>query len=123
MGKQVNQGTRWESRIVNRVKTDVRFAMRLPKTGVRHEPDLFIKGKKMRPLVAWENWVGRKGDGRRRAVRMVTMTEDHFYELVELDKLAEYGYYVQAKSTQSLGLRATLEGLSDWMNDGNRIPD
>ncbi len=111
MSKQVEQSTKWESRVVNGALDSERESMRLPKTGKKHEPDLIIYGKKMRPAVAWERWVGKKSEKRRRAVRMVTITEDHFKELLDKDADHEYGYYVQCKSTQAGSLSTWLEGL------------
>lgn len=120
MGKQVDQGTRWESRIVNGALSVGRKAMRMPKTGKKHEPDLMITGTNMRPAVAWEKWSGKKSDGRRRATRMVTFTEDHFKELLDLDVDNVYGYLVQCKSTQAGALSTWLEGLIDRMEqDGD----
>ena len=119
MGKQTAQGTRWESRIVNGVKMrTTRPASRLAKAGQKDEADVRIPGIKMRPMVAWERWVGKKGDdrNRRRAVRMVTITEAHFFELIDKDEKAEYGYWVQCKSTQSLSLSRTMEGLQTWVS-------
>jgi hypothetical protein len=71
----------------------------------------------MRPAIAWEKWIGKKGDGRRRAVRMVTIPEEHFNELLDLDGEARFGYYVQAKSRQSLSLYVMMEGLVNWMKE------
>ena len=98
-----------------------RPATRLAKTGVKHEADVKISGIKMRPAVAWERWVGKMGDdrNRRRAVRMVTITEAHFFELISKDEQAEYGYWVQCKSTQTLSLSNILEGLIKWQKNHN----
>ncbi len=107
----VEQSTKWETRIRKLAESAGRFATRLPKTGKRHEPDLFIAGTNRRPIVAWERWVGKKKDGRRRARRMIVMTEAHFKELLELDTEGKYGYYVQAKSTQAGSISNWIEGL------------
>jgi hypothetical protein len=119
MGKQVNQGTRWESRIVNRLILKGREAMRLPKTGKKNEPDILVIPKAgmidadtsaFRLAVAWERWNGKKKDGRRRATRMFAIPEETFYEL--LDR-SEFGWYIQAKSTQAGSLSTWLEGLAE----------
>ena len=47
---------------------------------------------------------------------MVTITEAHFFELIDKDEKAEYGYWVQCKSTQSLSLSRTMEGLQTWVS-------
>lgn len=117
MGKQTAQGTRHETRLVGRVMMADRGAIRLAKAGQKHEADIRIYGASMRPAVAWERWIGKKNDGRRRAVRMVTITEDHFIELLDASDDACYGYWVQCKSTQSLSLSATLEGLINWIQE------
>ena len=111
MGKQVDQGTRFESRMRRLAVGRGRIAARTAKTGKKHEPDLVIAGTEMRPAVAWEKWVGRKGQGRRRAVRMVAIPEYHYGELLALDTEHRYGYYVQCKSTQAGSLHTWLEGL------------
>lgn len=98
--------------------------MRLPKTGKKHEPDLVIysaypetfKTFEMRPAVAWERWLGKKGEKRRRPVRMVTVTEEHFYELLDS---SPYGYYIQCKSAQAGSLSTWLEGLIDRLETDN----
>lgn len=114
----VEQSTRWETRIVKgAIDAGRSTATRLPKTGIKHEPDVLIPGKHRRPAVAWERWEGKKKDGRRRAVRMVTITETHFYELLALDKEHTFGYYVQNKSTQSGSLSNWLTGLADWVKE------
>lgn len=117
MGKQVNQGTRWESRIVSQAQAAGRNAMRLPKTGKKNEPDVFIAGKNRRPMVAWEKWIGKKGKGRRRARRMIILTEEHFKELLALDTEARYGYFVQAKSTQAGSINNWIEGLIERLRE------
>lgn len=115
MGKQVEQSTRYESRIVSHARAVGRLSRRYPKTGTKHEADVIIEGQHMRPAVAWERWVGKKSAGRRRAVRMVTITENHFEELLDKDAQELYGYYVQCKSTQAGSLYAWLEGLIGWI--------
>ncbi len=115
MGEQTAQGTRWESRIVKGAESSGRKARRLAKTGVKNEADVRIPGFNMRPAIAWERWVGRKSKGKRRAVRMVAVTEEHYYELLARDERAEYGYWIQCKSTQSLSMSATMEGLETWI--------
>ena len=117
MGTQVSQGTRWESRIVAGALLADRRATRLAKTGTKHEADVRIGGKNKRPVIAWERGVGKKIDGRRRAVRMVVITEQHFYELLDKDTFAEYGYWMQNKSTQNLNLSETMEGLEQWIEN------
>ncbi len=115
MGKQVDQGTRQESRIVKVAKSIGRNAERLAKRGQKHEADVRIDGLHMRPLLAWENWVKPKSGKRRRAVRMVVMYEDDFWKMVDMDTHTDVGWYVQAKSTQTLSVRKILEGLKDWV--------
>lgn len=118
MGKQVDQGTRWESAIVTRARAIGRTATRTPKTGKKNEPDLIIDGEHRLPVVFWENWIKR--NHRRRAVRMVVMNEADFWKLLDLDKDETYGILGQAKSTQALSVRAVLAGLVTWQkeNDG-----
>ena len=120
MGEQTAQGTRWESRIVKGAGTSGRKARRLAKTGVKNEADVKIPGTNMRPAVAWERWVGKKGKGKRRAIRMVAITEAHYYELLTRDERAEYGYWIQCKSTQALSLSATMIGLETWIEENSK---
>lgn len=116
MSKPVDQGTRFESRIVTRAKEVGReHARREPKTGTKHEPDVYIPGSRKRAVVAWENWKKEDGKKRRTARRMVTLTEQHFFELLANDTDAQFGYHVQCKSTQALSLRTILDGLLEWM--------
>ena len=117
MGKQIAQGTRNETRIVNLALDQGRQAFRLPKTNTKHEADVVIKGTQMRPAVTWERWIGKKGDGRRHAVRMVGLTEEHWIELLGEDTEVCYGYWVQCKSTQALSMSTVLEGLISWIRE------
>ena len=120
MGEQTAQGTRWESRIAKGAGTSGRKARRLAKTGVKNEADVAISGINKRPAIAWERWVGKKGKGKRRAVRMVAITEEHYYELLTRDERAEYGYWIQCKSTQALSLSATMIGLETWIEENSK---
>ncbi len=115
MGKQVNQGTRWESRIVTGAKKVGRAAMRLPKTGIKDEPDLTIRGDTMFPAVAVEHWMVEPGKKRRRAVRYVAVPEDAWQKILDMDEGHSVGFWVQAKSRQQVSVRSVLEGLADWM--------
>lgn len=110
MGKQTKQGTEWETEIVRKANAHARGAERIAKQGVKHEPDVRVWGSKYLPVVFWKNWVKRSGK-RRRSVRMVALLEEDFWKLVDKDDTGEYGFLVQAKSTQTLSVRATLEGL------------
>lgn len=118
MGKQTDQGTRWETRIVTGARLS-RPAYRLAKTGKKHEPDVKIPGVHMFPAVAWERWT--TAGSRRKATRMVVLTEENFYLLLGLDKDQKYGYYVQCKSTQAGSLSAWLEGLRERLKDDGEI--
>ena len=120
MGEQTAQGTRWESRIVKGAGTSGRKARRLAKTGVKNEADVAIAGINKRPAIAWERWVGKKSKGKRRAVRMVAITEEHFYELLKVQKVPVYGYWIQCKSTQALSLSATMKGLETWIEENSK---
>ena len=117
MGKQVDQGTRLETRTVKLAQLNAgrSKSRREPKTGTKHEPDVYIPGKRMVPALVWEHW--RKGPGkqRRTALRTVTIPEDIWYELMHLDKTARIGYHVQCKSREKLSVRFTFEGLVAWM--------
>lgn len=114
----VQQSTRWESRIVAGAQAAGReHATRLPKTGIKHEPDVLIPGRHKLPAVAWERWIGKKKEGRRRAVRMVAIPEEAFNKLLDNDTDHEYGWYVQCKSTQSGSLSSWLEGIIGWVQD------
>lgn len=117
MGKQTAQGTRHETRLVGRIATAGREGVRQAKAGQKNEADVRISGFPMRPAVAWERWIGKKNDGRRRAVRMVTITEEHFIELLDADEDACYGYWVQCKSAQTISMSAVLEGLINWIRE------
>jgi hypothetical protein len=117
MGKQTAQGTKWETRIVKTAARHGRTAERLAKRGIKGEPDVRIDGRRKLPVVFWENWVKRQG--RRRGVRMVTLLEEDFWKLVDKDDENVYGFYVQAKSTQTLGVRAVLERLIEAIGEGD----
>ena len=112
MAKPTDQGTRWESTLRTRAMMLGRSAQRNAKRGQAHESDVTVTGTEMLPVVAWKNYL--KGGARRKAVRMVVMLEDDFWKLVALDTRARYGYEIQAKATQNLGVRATLEGIVAW---------
>lgn len=113
MGRQTDQGTRHESALRTRAMMLGRSAQRNAKRGQAHESDVTVTGTEMLPVVAWKNYL--KGGARRKAVRMVVMLEDDFWKLVALDTRAQYGYEIQAKATQTLGVRAILSGLIEWM--------
>ena len=116
MSKQVEQSTRFETRTVHLAQRVGRLgARREPKTGIKHEPDVFIPGEKKRAALAWENWVKTDGHAKRRAARMVVISEEHWFELMALDRHQRFGYYVQNKSTQKLSVRHIFEGLLTWM--------
>lgn len=117
MSKQMAQGTRWESRIVTQAWQHLRYGERLAKRGIKGEPDVRVEGEQYLPIVAWENWV--KTNGRRRAVRMVTMLEEDFWKLVDKDYEREYGYLVQAKSAQAISVRVVLENLIEAIKKGS----
>ena len=122
MSKQVEQSTRFETRTVTLARQTGRLgARREPKTGIKHEPDVFIPGREMRAALTWENW-SRGGstrgiNQRRTATRMVVISEEHFNELLALDLHRRYGYHVQCKSTQALSVRLIFEGLVVWMKE------
>ncbi len=117
MSKQVEQSTRFETRTVKYAWLAGRaMSRREPKTGIKHEPDVFIPGLTMRAALTWENWIKTPGNKKRRAVRMVVIEESHWFELMALDKERVFGYHVQCKSTQALSVRTILEGLLGWMN-------
>ena len=120
MSKQVEQSTRFETRTVMLAREAGRIgARREPKTGIKHEPDVFIPGREMHAALTWENWVkAQTSKGlRRRAVRMVVISEEHFNELLALDLHRRYGYHVQCKSTQVLSVRSIFEGLVAWIKE------
>ena len=117
MSKQMDQGTRNERRIVDAATKHGRFAERLAKRGIKGEPDVRVTGKRYLPAVFWENWIKRHGQ-RRRAVRMVTLLESDYWKMVDKDENHEYGYLVQAKSTQTLSVRAVLENLIEAIEKG-----
>jgi len=118
VSKQVEQSTRFETRTVLNARVAGRIgARREPKTGIKHEPDVFIPGQEMRAALTWENWVKTPGNQKRRAVRMVTIEESHWFEQMALDTEARFGYHVQCKSTQKLGVRSIFEGLLTWMKE------
>lgn len=127
MGKQVAQGTRYESRIREKARQVNRDAMRLPKTGKKMEPDVFIPGANRRAAVAWESWHRPDPPAwgpypRRTARRMVTITEEHFFELLAQDTESNFGYWVQCKSSERLSMRTILDGLLTWIDkNGGRI--
>jgi hypothetical protein len=125
VGKQVDQGTRFESRMVNNAHKAGRAASRLPKTGVKDEPDLQIRGHSVHPAVGVEHWLKIPGQKRRTAIRYVAIPEDVFNLMLALDEEQEMGFLVQAKSRQAINVRKTLEGLMVWMkggdDNGNRI--
>ena len=112
MGKQTDQGTRYETHIRTQATLVGRVAQRNAKRGQAHESDVTVAGQTYLPVVAWKNYL--KGEQRRKSVRMVVMLEDDWWKLVALDTRAQYGYEIQAKATQVLGVRATLEGIVAW---------
>lgn len=113
MGKQTAQGTRFESYLRESAKRVGREnTERLAKTAIAHEPDVFIPGANRRAAVAWEHW--QTGGGRRKARRMVTITFEHFLELLASDEDFKWGYYVQCKSTQRMNMRTIMDGLLGW---------
>ena len=113
MAKPTDQGTRWESTLRTRAMMLGRSAQRNAKRGQAHESDVTVAGTEMLPVVAWKNYL--KGGARRKAVRMVVLLEDDFWKLVALDTRAQYGYEIQAKATERLGVQHTLLGLLRWM--------
>lgn len=115
MGKQVDQGTRWESRLVTNAQAAGKAASRLPKTGIKNEPDIQIRGLEMHPAVAVEHWIKDPGKKKRRAVRYVAVPEKIFYQLLDKDTDHDVGYWIQAKSRQQVSVRTVLEGLLEWM--------
>src|SRR3990167_235828 len=113
MGNATDQGTRHESALPTRATLLGRSAQRNAKRGQAHESDVTVAGGEMLPVVAWKNYL--KAGARRKSVRMVVMLEDDFWKLVALDTRAQYGYEIQAKATQNLGVSAILRGLIEWM--------
>lgn len=94
-----------------------RVAERLAKRGIKGEPDLRIGGKALLPALAWENWIKRPGK-KRRSVRLVVLLEEDFWKLLDKDKYGDYGYLVQAKSTQALSVRTVMEELIEAIQKG-----
>lgn len=114
MGKQVAQGTAYETAIVKRALSLGRKAWRTAKAGQKDEADVIIEGEVMVAAVFWRNLVKLDTGKKRRAVHMVVIPEEVFWKIISLDLAPEIGYYVQAKATQTLGVRTTLEGLVSW---------
>lgn len=114
MGKQVAQGTAYETHLRKRAENIGRTARRTAKAGQAHEADVIVDGTEMRPVVAWKHMRPTEGS-RRSSLRTVTILEDDFWRMVEMDTDHRLGWAIQAKATQRLNVSAILSGLIGWM--------
>lgn len=123
MGKKTDQGTRWETEVVDSFADFGAVATRLPKTGTKDEADVRVRlwsdatPSDTIPLVAWKRLV-RKGDAQRRSpdgerAVIVLSLEDFRHLCMMIDANVEF--YVQAKARQNLNVTRTLAGLRTWL--------
>ena len=115
MGKQTAQGTSYESHLRNRALLVGRSARRTAKAGQAHEPDVVIEGAWRRPAVAWKHMRPTPGGVRRTSLSTVTILEEDFFRLIEMDTDAAMGWLIQAKCTQRLSVSAIMSGLTEWI--------
>lgn len=114
MGRQVAQGTAYESHLRTRATSIGRTARRLAKAGQAHEADVQIEGAHMRPAVAWKHMTRKDGAIKRSSLRTVTILEDDWFALMALDTEHTLGWWVQAKCTQRANVASLLANLIGW---------
>lgn len=118
MGKQVAQGTRLESRIRTDAIQHGRKAQRTARTGRKHEADVLIAGSgKTLPAVVWQHMRPSNGGNKRVSTTMVVMDYQDWLSLLDSDQEAEFGWAIQAKSTQRLAVSTIFRGLKDWLKE------
>lgn len=121
MGKNTQQGTRWESHLVTQGKSFGMAADRLPKRSVEGEPDLWLNlhpeaTKLHMPVVAWKRLVRKSPGNKRRSPmgigRVVILREEDFFELAHVAaKHRDYSFLVQAKATERLSVTTVLHSV------------
>lgn len=115
MGKQVAQGTAHETHLRKHAAALGRTARRTAKAGQANEADVIIEGTEIRPAVAWKHMRTTEGHKKRSSLRTVTILEEDWFRLMEMDTAHTLGWAIQAKATQRLNVSAILSGLMEWM--------
>lgn len=113
MGKQVAQGTRWESTIRTAFGSSGATARRNAKTGQKHEADVTVEGDNMLPLVAWKHYA--PAGSRRKTLPLYIVGADDFHRIFDALPRGMFGFHIQAKATQRLSVPAVYAGLRDWV--------
>lgn len=113
MGKQVAQGTAWESTIRTAFGSTGAIARRNAKTGRKHEADVTVEGIQMLPLVAWKHY--SPAGSRRKTLALYIVSAEDFHRMYRELPGGEFGFHIQAKATQRLSVPAVYAGLKEWV--------
>lgn len=110
------QGTAWETELVS---TSSLHGERLPKRGVKGEPDLWLgthpsTADRMIPVVAWKRLVPVKGKQRRTpdGVRDVIVMSKADFDYLTTRVGGGVAWMVQAKWTERLNVTRVLHSLT-----------